>query len=334
MTMAAELLRIAVVGATGYTGAELVRLLAFHPYAHVTTVTSQRMAGERLREQCPWLATDLVLQAFDPDSLDADVVFLCQESGFALQHAPMLAERMLVVDLSADFRLKDHGIFRATYGLDAFTPKVPTAYGLPELGLREEIRGARLIANPGCHVTAASIALKPFVNAGVLTGTPVIDSKTGVSGAGRSKADPAYTFSELDGDISAYKLAGHRHVPEIEQNLGVTVRFTPHLMPIARGLHATIYVPASPVNASFVLHEAYKDEPFVRVHHEPPHAKAVQGSNRCDLYATFDAHSGHLVITSVIDNLVKGASGAAIQNMNLAMGIPEAAGLPLHGLWP
>jgi N-acetyl-gamma-glutamyl-phosphate reductase len=327
-------IRVGIVGATGYTGAELVRLFCGHPYATVSFATSQRLAGELLRDHCPWLDSSIKLTGFDPNSIDADVIFLCQESGFAIRHALQLAALAKVVDLSADFRLTDHAAFRQAYGIDAVTPNVPFAYGMPELGHREAIRAAQLVANPGCHVTAATIALRPFVLSGHVSGVPVIDTKTGVSGAGRSKSDTAYLFSELDNSVSAYKLTGHRHVPEIEQNVGTKVRFTPHLVPTPRALQATVYIPSGPVNANHVLQEAYIHEPFVRVCHEPPHTKHVLGSNRCDVYATYDAHSGHIVVTSVIDNLVKGASGAAIQNMNLMFGIPEETGLPRHGVWP
>jgi N-acetyl-gamma-glutamyl-phosphate reductase len=329
-------IRIGIVGATGYTGAELVRLLSSHPNVEIAVVTSGRHAGEPLSAHCPWLDSELVLSSFDPASLDVDAVFLCQESGFALHHAAELAHRMRVIDLSADFRLKDADAFRAAYGLEPATlPKeILTVYGLPEIADHASIREAHIIANAGCHVAASTLALNPFAKAGLVSGTPVIDTKTGVSGAGRSRAETAYLFSELDGSVSAYKITGHRHIPEIEQNIGLAVRFTPHLVPVPRGLHATIQFPSACTDPISVLERAYESEPFVRVVHTPPQTKHVLGSNRCDVYATHDPHTGFVIAIAVLDNLVKGASGNAIQNLNLAFGLPETAGLPIHGLWP
>ena len=303
-------LRVAVVGATGYTGAELVRLLQLHPHVSVTVVTSSRHAGEPLARHATWLGTDLVLEPFVAENLEADVAFLCQENGFARQVAPGLAERIPVVDLSADFRFADGATYELVYGFAPVEPGVPVAYGLPELGHREAIRAARLVANPGCHVVAASLAIAPFARAGVLAGIPVVDSKTGVSGAGRSRAETAYLFSELHADVSAYKVSGHRHVPEIEQNVGVQVRFTPHLLLVARGIYSTAYLPVSVVcDPSALLREAYAGEPFVTVVDAPPHLKDAVGSNRVVLHAEFDPHTNFVVVTAVLDNLVKGASG-------------------------
>lgn len=329
-------IRVGIVGATGYTGAELVRLLSGHPNVEIAVVTSGRHAGEPLSAHCPWLDSDLVLSSFDPETIDVDAVFLCQESGFALLHAADLAKRMRVIDLSADFRLKDADAFRAAYGKEpAVLPEgIRSVYGLPEITDQQSIRDAQIIANAGCHVAASTLALRPFAQAGLINDTPVIDTKTGVSGAGRSRAETAYLFSELDGSVSAYKVTGHRHVPEIEQNLGLTVRFTPHLVPVPRGLHATVQFPSTCTDPLAVLESAYKNEPFVRVVPAPPQTKHVLGSNRCDVYATHDPHTGFVIAIAVLDNLVKGASGNAIQNLNLAFGLPETAGLPIHGLWP
>jgi N-acetyl-gamma-glutamyl-phosphate reductase len=208
-------------------------------------------------------------------------------------------------------------------------------YGLPELVDRRGIAGARLVANPGCYPTAALLGLMPLVRAGILEGTPVIDAKSGVSGAGRSRKETDYLFSELAGGFKAYATTGHRHIPEIEQMTGVKVRFTPHLIPTPRGLEVTTHVPIAPgADLMRLYREAYEKEPFVDLHTAPPSIKQVVGSNRCAIYPGYDEHTGFAVICSVIDNLVKGAAGQAIQNMNLMAGIDETTGLPRNGVWP
>jgi len=332
--MAGEL-RVAVVGATGYGGAELVRLLSMHPHARVVVATSERLAGAPLAHECPWLATDLVLQAFDPESLDVDVVFLAQEAGFAMLHAGTLLRKSKVVDLSADFRLRDKAVYSATYKREFEAPGVvdEAVYGLPEAGFREKLKSARLVANPGCHATNAILGLKPLVP--FLEGVPVVDSKTGVSGAGRSRKETDYLFSELTGNFKAYAATGHRHIPEIEQQIGVKIRFTPHLIPVSRGIYTTIHAPVrNPDAIAGAYRAAYAGEPFVRVLDSLPSIKQVTGSNRLDIHVAIDDHTGFAVVSVVQDNLVKGAAGQAIQNMNLMSGFPEDAGLPIHGVWP
>ena len=332
--MAGEL-RVAVVGATGYGGAELVRLLSMHPHANVAVVTSERLAGAPLAQECPWLATDLVLQAFDLESLDVDVVFLAQEAGFAMQHAGKLLESSKVVDLSADFRLQDKAVYSATYGREFEAPGVvdEAIYGLPEVGFREKLKDARLVANPGCHATNAILGLKPLVP--FLDGVPVVDSKTGVSGAGRSRKETDFLFSEMTGNFKAYAETGHRHIPEVEQEVGVKIRFTPHLVPVSRGIYTTIHAPVrSPWQVLDAYRAAYAGETFVRVVDAIPSTKQVLGSNRVDIHVAIDDHTGFAVVSVVQDNLVKGAAGQAIQNMNLMSCFPEDAGLPIHGVWP
>jgi N-acetyl-gamma-glutamyl-phosphate reductase len=330
-----ERMRVAVVGATGYGGAELVRLLAHHPRAEVTVATSSRSAGKPLNAECPWLASDLILSPLDTATLDADVVFLCQEAGFAMEHAGALAARMKVIDLSADFRLKDPQVYERTYGRPYVDPGVPPVYGLPELVDREDIRRASLIANPGCYPTASALGLAPLVREGLLAGVPVIDAKSGVSGAGRSRKESEYLFSELAGGFKAYGVTNHRHVPEIEQTLGIKVRFTPHLIPTPRGLQATIHAPLTRLEDLRTLYsDFYAGERFVDLRDTSPSIKQVLGSNRCAMSTAVDEHTGYAVICSVIDNLVKGAAGQAIQNMNLMMGLDEAEGLPMNGVWP
>jgi N-acetyl-gamma-glutamyl-phosphate reductase len=326
---------VAVVGATGYGGAEIVRLLNSHPCAEVTTVTSSRSAGKPIAEECPWLSSHLILEAFEPEKLEADVVFLCQESGFAMQHAPALSKRARVIDLSADFRLTDMGVYTRYYRGEHTSPNVRGVYGMPELVDRNEIEGANLVANPGCYPTAILLGLMPLVKAGLVKGTPVVDAKSGVSGAGRSRKETEYLFTELDGGFKAYAVDGHRHTPEVEQMAGFPIRFTPHLVPMPRGILATLHVPVSSFSDLEGLYrQFYAGAKFVRVVDKPPSTKQVVGSNRCDIYVASDERTGFAVICSAIDNLVKGAAGQAIQNMNLMLGLPEETGLPMDGVWP
>lgn len=338
--MKAEGIRVAVVGASGYAGAEIVRLLDSHPCAQVTVVTSGRSAGKHLREECPWLATDLILEAFDPEHIDAEIVFLCQETGFAMDHVTRILPQARVIDLSADFRLTDLDVYRRFYRRDHTNPALPCkpVYGLPELVDRKEIAEARLVANPGCYPTASLLAIMPIVRAGLLSGSPVLDAKSGVSGAGRSKKETDYLFSELDGGFKAYGAVGHRHTPEISQMAGRAVRFTPHLIPIARGIEVTAHLPIGESITKEGLFEifadAYMNEPFVVVQHALPSTKQVLGSNRCAIAVDVDPDTGYVVVCSVIDNLVKGAAGQAIQNMNILIGVPEDTGLPKNGVWP
>lgn len=330
--------RVAIVGASGYGGAELIRLLSSHPSVEIVAVTSGRNAGVPLRHECPWLSTDLVLSSFDPASADCDIAFLCQEAGFAMQHARTLVERGIrVIDLSADFRLQNLETFGRYYKMEHADPELlkEAAYGLPELGDRKAIRQSRLVANPGCHVTAALLALTPILQSIPEGVVPVIDSKTGVSGAGRSRKETSYLFSELDGSVSAYAVSGHRHTPEIEMLTGRKVRFTPHLIPVPRGLVSTVHVPVTePIDVLGALRSRYQDEPMIRVLDTPPNSKAVTGTNMAHVWGTYDEHTGMAVVISAIDNLGKGAAGQAIQNMNLMLGLPETTGLPLSGMWP
>jgi N-acetyl-gamma-glutamyl-phosphate reductase len=334
LLMAKEI-RAAIVGATGYGGAELVRLLSSHPNVEIVGVTSERLAGAPLRQECPWLSSDLILQSFDPESIDADVVFLAQEAGFAMVHAPTLLKRAKVIDLSADFRLKDKELYTSTYKREWTSPGLSDepVYGLPEAGHREAVCQAKLVANPGCHATNAILGLKPLIP--FLTGIPVVDSKSGVSGAGRSRKETDYLFSEMTGNFKGYGVTGHRHIPEIEQEVGAKIRFTPHLVPTSRGIYSTIHAPITDGDAVLAAFQtAYEDEPFVSVVNQIPSTKQVQGTNRVDIHLAPDPHTGFVVVSVVQDNLVKGAAGQAIQNLNLMMGLPETAGLPVNGLWP
>ncbi|HJP84082.1 MAG TPA: N-acetyl-gamma-glutamyl-phosphate reductase [Fimbriimonadaceae bacterium] len=326
--------RVAIVGATGYGGAELVRLLSMHPQAEITLVTSERKAGERLDSECPWLASDLVLEKFNPDKVEADFVFLAQEAGFAMAHVGRLLQSAKVIDLSADFRLRNKEVYESTYKRPWCAPgvSVEPVYGLPEAVDRAKIAGARLVANPGCHATNAILGLKPILK--FLDGTPVVDSKSGVSGAGRSRMETDYLFSEMTGNFKAYALTGHRHIPEIEQEIGTPIRFTPHLIPESRGIYTTIHAPLRAGTSLPDLQSQYVTSTFVRTVPRIPSTKQVLGSNRVDIHVDLDSHTQFAVISVVSDNLVKGAAGQAIQNMNLMAGFPEALGLPIHGVWP
>jgi N-acetyl-gamma-glutamyl-phosphate reductase len=257
-----------------------------------------------------------------------------------MEHAAAILPQARIVDLSADFRLKDHAVYRRYYNREHLNPDLPSVpvYGLPELVDRDEIANARLIANPGCYPTASLLALMPLVKAGLVGGVPVIDAKSGVSGAGRSRKETDYLFSELSGGFKAYAPVGHRHTPEIAQLAGRPIRFTPHLIPAARGIEATAHVPLAKSLSKeelFDLYQkAYAHEPFVRMQKTMPSTKQVMGSNRCDIAVEVDEETGYAVVFSVIDNLVKGAAGQAIQNMNLMIGAPEDTGLPKDGVWP
>lgn len=334
------MIRAAVIGATGYAGAEVVRLLLSHPGVDLVAVTSERAAGKPYSEECPWIATDLVLNSIEEvvaQRGDLDVIFL----GVEVDKAPMLAMTFIsdarIIDLSAAHRLRNPEAFTEYYKRPWSDLTPMFAYGLPELVDAADIRGARGVANPGCHVTASLLGLAPLVRAGFINGVPVIDSKTGASGAGRAPKTNDFAFSELDGGIRGYGSVGHRHTPEIEQMVG-PVRFAPHLIPVPRGLLATIYAPLARRTTTSdivdLLRATYEGRPFVQVVRTQPSTKQVLGSNRCDIYAEVDERLGFATILSVIDNLGKGAAGQAVQNMNLMFDLPEDLGLPLHGVWP
>lgn len=348
-----------IVGVSGYGGGELARLLAHHPHAQLSYVVSETYAGQPLRRAFAGLAGtptgDLICQRFDIGGKGVsgcDVLFLAQENGQAMRTASHLLDRnKRVVDLSADFRLRDIDVYEQTYKIEhqaaMLIDEGVAVYGLPELN-REYVEGARLVANPGCYPTATILALAPLLSSGLVeTRGIVIDAKSGLSGAGRSKSDLPYRYAEANESFAAYGVGGgHRHVPEIEQELRaattverVRVAFTPHLVPMTRGLLATCYAPLakSGTTSEQVLaayRAVYANAPFVVVRDDPPATKDVYGSNFCHLSARVDHHAGMVVAVSVIDNLIKGAAGQAIQNMNLMLGLPETAGLEATGLWP
>ncbi|MCU1455648.1 MAG: N-acetyl-gamma-glutamyl-phosphate reductase [Acidimicrobiales bacterium] len=344
--------RVGIVGASGFTGAELLRLCAAHPDLEVVAATGDTQAGTRAADLYPSLAAgygDLVFEPFDDDLADRhalDLVFCGLPHGASQAIVPkLLAADRVVVDLGADFRLKDASLYPTWYGAAHTAPGLlaDAVYGLPEL-FRDDLRSARLIATPGCYVTTATLALAPLLRAGLVEPTGiVVDAASGVSGAGRPPK-PNTTFCAVDEDFSAYGLLTHRHTPEIEQNLtfaagaDVQVLFTPHLAPMNRGILATCYArPTAPISTDALrdaLRSAYVDEPFVVVRDEPPSTKATLGSNTAHVTAYADERTGWVVALAALDNLTKGASGGAVQSANLALGLDETAGLPIVGLYP
>jgi len=337
--------RIGILGASGYTGVELLRLIAGHPALEVVHAGADSNAGNLVAEVAPGLAAahpSMRFGSIDAGSVDGlDLVFCCLPHGAS---SPLVAEMIgrvgHVVDLGADFRLRDASAYPAWYGHEHLNPDLlaEAAYGLPEL-FREPLHGAPLVAAAGCYVTAASLALAPFVRGGFVETTGVIvDAYSGASGAGRAPK-PNLHFCAVDEDLTAYGLVTHRHTPEIEQATGAQVLFTPHLAPTNRGILATVYARTSDPGLSSgdalkVLADAYADEPFVVVSDRSPSTKATLGSNVCQLTARVDPRTGWLVAVAALDNLVKGASGQAIQCANLALGLDETLGLPLAGVTP
>jgi N-acetyl-gamma-glutamyl-phosphate reductase len=340
--------RVGIVGASGYTGAELLRLLAGHPDVEVVVATAETQAGEQAADLYPALAAsypDLTFARFDSSALlgqAPDLVFLGLPHQASLALAPDLVGRVAcVADLSAAFRLNDAAAYPRWYGFEHDQPGLlaEAVYGLPER-TRSDLPGARLIATPGCYVTAATLALAPLIDADLIRRDGVIvDAASGVSGAGRSPK-PSTSFCTVDEDFVAYGLLDHRHTPEIEQNLGAEVLFTPHLAPMNRGILATCYSrPTGRESLSTdallaVLDKAYAEEPFVVVTPGSPSTKATLGSNTAHVSARYDERTGYVVVLCAIDNLTKGAAGGAVQSANVALGLDETAGLPTVGLMP
>jgi N-acetyl-gamma-glutamyl-phosphate reductase len=350
--MSNKKINVAIVGSSGYTGGELYRLLLQHPLAAVTAVTSEKSAGQPIANIFPQLArlTDLVCEPLDPEIIarKADLVFLAlphvtaQEAAFRFHN---LGKK--VVDLSADYRLSDPALYEQWYEHAHQYPKLLSSavYGLPELH-REKIKKASLIANPGCYPTGAILGLAPLVREGWIDpGSIIIDSKSGVSGAGRSPS-LANHYPEVNEGLMAYKIGTHRHTPEIEQELSalagikITVSFTPHLIPMNRGILTTIYAAtqkeADTAQTQELYQKFYRDEPFVRLlpSGQFPNVRNQRGSNFCDIGVYADPRTDRIVVVTAIDNLVKGAAGQAIQNMNLVAGFGETEGLKCAGMFP
>ncbi|MEY3258548.1 MAG: hypothetical protein RLZZ16_547 [Actinomycetota bacterium] len=337
---------VGILGASGFTGVELLRLCAQHPELSVSYATGDSQAGSRAASVYPSLAThypNLVFSEFDlASALRCDVVFLCLPHEAALEIAPQLVGKVrLVVDLSAAFRLQDTSLYPRWYGFEHTQPALvkQAVYGLPEM-YRSALAGATFIATPGCYVTAASLALAPLVKSGVIEPSGVIvDAASGVSGAGRALKQSSM-FTSVNEDFTAYGLLDHRHTPEMEQVTGAQILFTPHLAPMNRGILATCYArpksgtsPTTP-GVLATLAKAYAGEPFVSVSPAIPSTKATLGTNSIHLTARYDERSGYVVVLSALDNLTKGASGGALQAANVALGLDEQLGLSQVGVYP
>jgi N-acetyl-gamma-glutamyl-phosphate reductase len=338
-------MRVGVVGATGYAGAEILRLGASHDELEVVLATGDSNAGKRIRDHVPALAAAYPTMVFaDTNTVltsDIDVAFLALPHGQSQRLVPQLLERgVSVVDLGADFRLKDENEYREWYGDAHKAPALlaGAVYGLVERR-RKELVGATLIAVPGCYPTASILALGPFLDAELVERTGIIvNALSGTSGAGRAASDRLH-FSRLSGNAEAYGLLLHRHTPEIQQELGAELLFTPHLVATSRGMLVTAYgrvrdAALTTESALDLLRATYDDDPFVVVVDEPPSLKDPVGSNLCFVSARVDARTGWLVAMSSLDNLIKGAAGQAIQAWNVANGHEETLGLPMTGVTP
>jgi N-acetyl-gamma-glutamyl-phosphate reductase len=357
------MITVSIINATSYTAIELLRLLAQHPQFVVTSVTARNAAGQRLAEVFPHL--DALMPpgggktlAVDPslvlarEPAQTDLAFVCLPHAAAAETTVRLLESgARVVDLSADFRLRDAAVYEEWYQHVHPAPALleTAVYGLCER-YRERIRSTRLVANPGCHASTAILALVPAVSAGLIGPDVIIDSKTGISGGGRSPS-PKFHYPEANEDASAYSVSGHRHLPEIVQELaaaatvggqpvsgGLRITFIPHLLPMTRGILATCYAnlqrDVSVAELSAIYQDHYASEPFVHVVGQPPHTKWAYGSNHCFIYPTLDPRTKRLIVVACLDNLVKGASGQAIQNANLLFGLEETTGLEQLGVHP
>jgi N-acetyl-gamma-glutamyl-phosphate reductase len=330
-------IRVAVAGASGYAGGELLRLVAGHPELDLVAATAHTQAGTPLAAVHPHLAgLELTLGATDAATLgDADLVFLALPHGESAALAAELPAAMKIVDLGADFRLRDAAAWERYYG----GPHAGTwTYGLPELpGQRSRIAASQRVANTGCYAAAITLALAPLIRSGVAQPEDVVVvAASGTSGAGRA-AKPHLLATEVMGDLTPYKVGAHQHVPEIKQATGATsLSMTPVLAPMPRGILATVTARPAAGDARAALREAYGNEPFVRVLPEGawPHTGATAGSNACHLQVTTDVDSGRIVVVSALDNLGKGAAGQAVQCANLMLGLPETAGLSAFGVAP
>lgn len=333
---------VGVVGASGYAGGELLRLLRRRSDVSVTRALARSRAGEPVASVHRGLEgiTQLVFEPLDPARLNGvQAVFVALPSGESMAIMPELQKHVpAVIDLGGDFRLPDAGLFRTYYRKEHSAPTLlgTVPYGLPEL-FRASVHGAPLVANPGCYPTAAILALAPALRAGIVAADGiVITALSGVSGAGRSN-DEALSFTEMNENVRAYRIGNHQHTPEIEAMLGrvaatdVSVSFVPQIIPVTRGIYCTVHArlsgKVSTDDVRALYRSAYRAEPFIRVRDAVPELAHVTHTNFCDISVTADARSGQLVVISAIDNLVKGAAGQAIQNMNILLGIPEVTGL-------
>ena len=335
------MIKVGIVGGTGYTGVELLRLLAQHPHVEISAITSRGDAGTPVAGMFPSLRGRVDLNFVNPGEADlqaCDLVFFATPNGIAMQQAPELLDAgVRIIDLAADFRIADIAEWEKWYGMKHACPErvAQAVYGLPEVN-RRAIREAHLVANPGCYPTAVQLGFIPLLEAGVIeTGSLIADAKSGVSGAGR-KAEVTSLFSEASDNFKAYGVPGHRHLPEIRQGLSrvagdpVGLTFVPHLTPMIRGIHATLYARIlKDADFQTVFSERYAGEPFVDVMPSGSHpdTRSVRSANLCRIAIHRPRGGDTLVILSVIDNLVKGAAGQAVQNMNIMFGLAETEGL-------
>ncbi len=343
--------KVGIIGATGYTGVELLRLLLHHPEVEVTALTSQKYAGVPIDQAFPSLMKHFQVKceelSVDQISNKTDFIFTAVPHKTAMETVPLFYQKgKRVVDLSADFKFKDPAVYERWYQKHTSADLLPeSVYGLPELH-REEIKNAKIVGNPGCYPTGALIGLIPLVKNGLISyESIVIDSKSGVSGAGRDVVLGSL-FCEVNEGVKAYNIFKHRHLPEIEQELSrlaqkkITVTFVPHLIPMDRGILTTLYVhfskKAKTEDILNTFQKYYGNEPFIRIYPKGkvPNTKDVRGSNYCDIGIEVNEADGRAVIITAIDNLVKGASGEAIQNMNIMLGFPETMGLDVVPLFP
>lgn len=342
--------RVGIINVTGYAGVELARLLHQHPEVELSSVTGRSAAGQKLGNVFPHLSSiDLTIE---PELGKVDLAFSAMPHKDSAQEIiPLVKSGTRVVDISADFRLKNAAQYQSWYGFTHPAPELlqEAVFGLPEL-YYSQVASARLVANPGCYPTSAILGLAPAVKAGLIEPAIIIDSKSGVSGAGRTLSLTTH-YSEVNDDVSAYALEGHRHLPEIVQELELlsalrplSVTFVPHLIPMTRGILTTAYAPLSPGKIApgdkgkkelrDLYLDFYRNKPFVQVAASPPHTKYTWGSNLCIVYPTIDPSGDKLIAISCLDNLVKGAAGQAIQNMNLMLGLAETTGLKALAIFP
>ncbi len=343
------MIKVGIIGGTGYTGVELLRLLSVHPQAELKVITSRAETGRKVADLFPNLRgfVDLAFSEPDPGLLaGCDVVFSATPNGVAMTHARSLLEAgVRLIDIAADFRLSDPGLWEKWYRMPHACPDLlsEAVYGLPEVN-RSRIHGARIIANPGCYPTAVQLGLLPLLERGLVDPRYLVaDAKSGVSGAGR-KADVQTLFSEASDNFKAYAVGGHRHWPEICQGLErvsgapIGLTFVPHLVPMVRGIHATLYARLTDraMDLQAVFEERYRDEPFVDVlpAGSHPDTRSVRASNLCRIAVHRPGDGDTVVVLSVIDNLVKGAAGQAVQNMNIAFGLEETTGLMAPAVLP
>jgi N-acetyl-gamma-glutamyl-phosphate reductase len=340
-------IRAGIINVTGYVGAELARLLCQHPQVELVTVSGRSAAGQKLGDIFPSFAgTEYIIEA-ELDS-EIDIAFSAMPHKSSVDAVvPLLRRGIKVVDASADFRLKNADEYPQWYGFTHPSPELlsEAVFGLPELH-KKEIVSASLVANPGCYSTSAILALAPVVREGLIHPDIVVDSKSGISGAGRTLSLTTH-YSEINENVCAYSLEGHRHLPEIEQELTTLnpalsplVTFVPHLVPMTRGILTTCYArlaksyQLSAVSLTQLYGEFYKHAPFVRITTRPPRTKHVWGNNVCLIHPTIDSRTDRLVVISCLDNLIKGGAGQAVQNMNLMFGLPESTGLEALAIYP